>query len=130
LFGMPVRKAADPIEQQHCDLALAIQEVTEELVFSFAEQAKALSGAERLCYSGGVALNCVANGKLMHRGIFDEIYVPSSPGDSGAAVGCALYAWHHFFDGERAKQEISEANRTAYLGPEYGEKDIQKVLRK
>lgn len=130
LFGMAVRKPSDPILQTHCDLALAVQEVTEQLVLDMAAQAKALSGADRLCYSGGVALNCVANGKLLQSGMFKEIYVPSSPGDSGGAIGSALYAWHTFFKGEKAAQQIAAHNRSAYLGPAFSEKDIQSVIRK
>jgi carbamoyltransferase len=130
LFGMPVRKANEAIEQKHCDLALAIQELTEDLVLQLAVQAKQLSGASKLCYSGGVALNCVANGKLMHSGIFDEIYLPSSPGDSGGAIGAALCGWHQYYSGEAPNPESARQNKSAYLGPEYSGKDILKTIRK
>jgi carbamoyltransferase len=130
LFSMPVRKPSDPIEQQHCDLALAIQEVTEELILELAQQAKELTGASKLCYAGGVALNCVANGKLAKSGLFDSIYIPSSPGDSGGAIGAALYAWHHFYKNDLPSIEIARQNRSAYLGPGIGQKDLLAVIRR
>jgi carbamoyltransferase len=130
MLGMPVRKPSDPIRQEHCDLALAIQEVTEDLVMDLARQAKELSGADDLCYAGGVALNCVANGKLLQSGLFREIYVPSSPGDSGGAIGAALSAWHIYFDGQQGNPSLSKLNRSAYLGPGFTEKEIRTVIRK
>jgi carbamoyltransferase len=130
MFGIPVRKPSDPIRQEHCDLALAIQEVTEDLVLNLARQAKALSGADYLCYAGGVALNCVANGKLLLSGLFKEIYVPSSPGDSGGAIGAALSAWHIYFKGAKGEAVLARQNRTAYLGPAFSDKDIRSLCRK
>jgi carbamoyltransferase len=130
LFDMPVRKPSDPIEQQHCDLALAIQEVTEELILELAQQAKELTGASKLCYAGGVALNCVANGKLAKSGLFDSIYIPSSPGDSGGAVGAALYAWHHYYKNNLPEKEVAQQNRSAYLGPGIEQKDLLAVIRR
>lgn len=128
LFGLPKRDESTPITQQHCDLALAIQEVTEDLLLELIQTAKKITKSNNLCLSGGVALNCVANGKILHSGIFDNIYVPSSPGDSGAAVGAALYAYHHYFE-QDIEQNISRQNQTAYLGPEYSEKDILGLMR-
>jgi len=129
LFGMQVRKPEEAIEQHHCDLALAIQEITEELVLDLAGQVKAQTGAEYLCISGGVALNCVANGKLMHSGLFKQIFVPSSPGDSGCAVGAALYAYHHFY-GKEVNAGLIKNNRSAYLGPAYSDKEVSRLIRK
>jgi carbamoyltransferase len=130
LFGMQVRKANDPIKQKHCDLALAIQEVTEALVLQLARQAKEISGASKLCYSGGVALNCVANGKLMHSRLFEDIYIPSSPGDSGGAVGAALYAWHQYYNHALPTKELALQNRSAYLGPGINQKGLAAIIRK
>jgi len=130
LFDMPVRKPSGPIEQQHCDLALAIQEVTEDLILELAKQAKELTGASKLCYAGGVALNCVANGKLAKSGLFDSIYIPSSPGDSGGAIGAALYAWHHYYKNNLPEKEVAQQNRSAYLGPGIGQKDLLAVIRR
>lgn len=128
LFGLPKRDESTPITQQHCDLALAIQEVTEELLLELIQTAKKITKSNNLCLSGGVVLNCVANGKILHSGIFDNIYVPSSPGDSGAAVGAALYAYHHYFE-QDIEQNISRQNQTAYLGPKCSEKDVLGLMR-
>lgn len=128
LFGLKIRNAEDEITQTHCNLALAIQEVTEELILELVQIAKDLTQSENICLSGGVALNCVSNGKILHSGIFKNLYVPSSPGDSGCAVGAALSAYHQYFE-QPVEREISKLNQSAYLGPAFSEDDLKKLRR-
>jgi carbamoyltransferase len=101
LFGIAVRKPESPLEQVHCNLGLAIQMVTEEVVLLIAKEAKKLTGADYLCMAGGVALNCVSNGKLQKAGIFKEIYVQPASGDAGGAIGAAVAAHHIYFKQDR-----------------------------
>ncbi len=128
LFGLKIRNAEDEITQIHCDLALAIQEVTEELMLELVQIAKDLTQSENICLSGGVALNCVSNGKILHSGLFKRLYVPSSPGDSGCAIGAALFAYHQYFK-QPIHANISIENQSAYLGPEYSEEDLKILFR-
>ena len=129
LFGFPRRAAESELEQKHCNLGLAIQQVTEEIVLLMAQEAKRLTGAKHLCLAGGVALNCVANGKLQNAGIFEEIYIQPAAGDAGGALGAALAAHHLYFEQERSTQQ-PDAMRGAYLGPEYADAEIAKTLKR
>lgn len=129
LFGFARRASESDLEQHHCDAAYAIQEVTEEIVLMMSKHAKELTGAKYLCLAGGVALNCVANGKIQQAGIFEDIFIQPAAGDAGGAVGAALAAWHIYEGKERLVQK-PDAMRGAYLGPEFDEKAIEKVLRK
>lgn len=97
LFGFGTRMDEELLEQHHCDLALAIQRVTEEIVLKMAQHAKTITGATNLCMAGGVALNCVANGKLLKSGIFENIFIQPAAGDAGGALGAALAAEHIYF---------------------------------
>ena len=94
LFGFPRREAEGEMTQEHCDLALAIQRVTEEVVLAMATEARTLTGSANLCLAGGVALNCVANGKLLRSGIVDRLWIQPAAGDAGGALGAALCAHH------------------------------------
>src|SRR5690554_763422 len=98
LFGFPRRENEGELEQYEADLALAIQLVTEEIVIKMATHAQELTNSKALCLAGGVALNCVANGKLQNAQIFDEIYIQPAAGDAGGAVGAALATHHIYFD--------------------------------
>ena len=102
LFGFPRRKGETELEQHEADLALAIQKVTEEIVLKMAKTAKEITGANSICLAGGVALNCVANGKLQNEGIFDNIYIQPAAGDAGGSIGGALAAYHIFFEKDRS----------------------------
>ena len=129
LFGLPRRDAETDIEQQHCDMAYAIQAVTEEVVLLQAKEAQRVTGAKNLCMAGGVALNCVANGKLIEAGIFDEVFIQPAAGDAGGALGAALAAYHIYFEQDRTA--ISpDAMKGSYLGPSYTDKEIEAGLRK
>ena len=130
LFGLPRRTAESEIDQRHGDLAMAIQQVTEEIFFRMAKTARKLTGAKTLCLSGGVALNCVANGKLLRDGIFDDIWVQSAAGDAGGALGAAYAAHHLYFGKERKADNKTDQMQGAYLGPEFGDSDIQVLTRR
>jgi len=130
LFGFPARKPESNLEQHHCDLAYAIQVVTEEIVLKMAEEAKRLTQAKNLCLAGGVALNCVANGKLLKRKLFDELFIQPAAGDAGGALGAALAAHHIYFDQPRVPTREMDAMQGAYLGPEYSSIDTELMARK
>ena len=129
LFGFPRREEESELEQFEADLALAIQKVTEDIVVKMATHAKELTGSEAICMAGGVALNCVANGKLQNEGIFKDIYIQPAAGDAGGAVGAALAAYHIYFEKDR-KPEFPDSMKGAYLGPEYLPIDVERALRK
>ena len=132
LFGVPRRPRESLLDQRHMDLALAIQQATEEIVLRLAETAKKLTGADYLVMAGGVALNCVANGKLIRRGTFKDIWIQPAAGDAGGALGAALAAWH-IWQGQGAPGPQSPAldnMQGAYLGPEFGADEILRVARR
>jgi carbamoyltransferase len=123
VFGFPAIKPDGKIEQKHCNLAYAIQNVTEEIVLKMAKETKRITGSDYLCLAGGVALNCVANGKLLKENIFKDIFIQPAAGDAGGAVGAAQLAYYMYFDHERTISEGSDSMHGAYLGPEFSEKE-------
>lgn len=129
LFGFPKRKKDDPIQQHHCDLALAIQQVTEMVVLKLANEAKKCTGAKYLCMAGGVALNCVANGKLLGANYFTDIFIQPAAGDAGGALGAALAAHFIHFDHHR-NLEITSYPQTTYLGPAFEKDQIRAFIEK
>jgi carbamoyltransferase len=131
LFGVPRRARETLLDQRHMDLALAIQQATEDIVLRLAETAKQLTGADYLVMAGGVALNCVANGKLIRRGTFKDIWIQPAAGDAGGALGAALAAWHIWQEKPRAVPNPQMDNMAgSYLGPEFGSDDILRVARR
>jgi carbamoyltransferase len=130
LFGFPARAPEAELQQHHCNLALAIQRVTEEIVLKMAEEAKRLTGADYLCMAGGVALNCVANGKLLKEKIFREVYIQPAAGDAGGALGAALAASFMYFEEPRVPADGYDAMQGAYLGPDYSDKEILLMNRR
>ncbi len=132
VFGFKRRLPESEIQQEHCDLAYAIQEITNEIVLKIAQNAKELTGSENLCLAGGVALNCVANGHLQKSGLFRNIFIQPAAGDAGGALGAALAAHHIYFNQERKTIEDNKSDlmQGAYLGPEYSGFDIEKTARK
>ena len=131
LFGVPRRARETLLDQRHMDLALAIQQATEEIVLRLAETAKQLTGADYLVMAGGVALNCVANGKLIRRGTFKDIWIQPAAGDAGGALGAALAAWHIWQGKPRPVPNPQMDNMAgSYLGPEFGADDILRVARR
>ena len=129
LFGFKRRKPSDPINQEHSNLALAIQTVTEEIVLKMASEAKKITNEDNLCLAGGVSLNCVANGKLLDQKIFKNIYIQPASGDAGGAVGAAL-AYAHIDKNVEYLPSPKDKMQGAYLGPEFSEKEILKIARK
>ncbi len=129
LFGIPPRRHSE-LSQPYMDLALAIQQVTEEALLRLASTALEFTGSSHLVMAGGVALNCVANGKLMRRGLFKDLWVQPAAGDAGGAVGAALAAWYIWANHERHPVFERDQMRGAYLGPEYSAADIARVTRK
>ena len=130
IFGFPKRKPNDDIEQYHCNLALAIQKVTEEIVLKMALEAKKITDSDNLCLAGGVALNCVANGKLIKEKIFKNIYIQPAAGDAGGSLGAALSTNFIFFDQKRTNNEKIDKMSGTYLGPEFSEKEIMIMNKK
>jgi len=131
LFGFSRRTAETEFDQQHANLALALQIITEEVVIKMAKEAKRLTGSDNLCMAGGVALNCVANGKLQDTGIFKNIFITPASGDAGGALGAALAAHYIYFKQTRiTDQSKMDSLQGSYLGPSVEESEIQKVLKK
>eukprot|EP01034_Spumella_vulgaris_P007304 gene7304-9309_t len=128
LFGLPPRKPDAPLQKEHAELAWALQRVTEDVVLKMAKHAQELTGSRNLCMAGGVALNCVANGKLQASGLFDHIYVQPASGDAGGALGAALAAYHLHFDKPRTPQ--ADYMKGGALGPAFTDTEIEAALQK
>jgi carbamoyltransferase len=130
LFGFKARHPDDELQQPHCDLALAIQKITDEIVIRMAQEARSLTDAKYLCMAGGVVLNCVSNGKLVRAKIFDGLWVQPAAGDAGGALGAALAAYFIYYNNERKLTNELDSMQGAYLGPEFSDLDIDLVSRK
>jgi carbamoyltransferase len=130
LFGFKKKKEDDNLQQHHCNLAYAIQKITEEVVLKMAAEAKRLTGSAYLCMAGGVALNCVANGKLLRENLFKNIFVQPAAGDAGGALGAALSAYYIHFNNERKITSAQDEMQGAYLGPEFSDIDIELTAKK
>ncbi|MBL0275853.1 MAG: carbamoyltransferase [Anaeromyxobacter sp.] len=128
LFGGPPRAPEAPLTQREMDLARSIQEVTEEVVLRCARHVRAETGERDLCLAGGVALNCVANGKLLRAGVFDRLWIQPAAGDAGGAMGAALLAWHHHFGQEAAPKGGRDLLSGACLGPAHDEAEVAAFL--
>jgi len=127
LFGSPPRKAESKIEQRHMDIARSIQDVCEEIMLRMARTAHRETGLSRLCLAGGVALNCVGNGRILREGPFDDLWIQPAAGDAGGALGAAQLVWHRR-EGRPRPRRSGDAMRGAYLGPEYSPEEIQTCL--
>ena len=125
LFGGPARKPEETLTQRHMDLAASVQTVTEEVMLKLARAAAAETGLKNLCLAGGVALNCVANGKLLHDGCFENIWIQPAAGDAGGSLGAALSAYHGFLGKPRSPSDGRDHMRGGYLGPAYEQQDIE-----
>lgn len=128
LFGGPPRQSEAPITQREMDLAASIQQVTEEIMLRMVHHIHTETGMKNLCLAGGVALNCVANGRILREGPFENIWIQPAAGDAGAAVGAALYAWHQYQDHPRKTDGKQDAMQGAYLGPEFSGDEIRQAL--
>lgn len=119
LFGGPARKGESPISQREMDLASSIQVVTEEIVLKMAHHLHALTGEKNLCLAGGVALNCVANGRLLREGPFENVWIQPAAGDAGGALGAAQAVWHHVLKNPRTADGVHDQMQGSYLGPNF-----------
>jgi carbamoyltransferase len=128
LFGGPPRSPESPLTQREMDLAASIQAVTEEIVLRLARNIARTTGMRQLCLAGGVALNCVANGKVLRDGCFDDVWVQPAAGDAGGALGAAL-ACHHLQHGQPRHVSGRDAMKGAYLGPSFEPAEIEQRLR-
>lgn len=128
LFGGPPRRSDSLLTQRDMDLAASVQAVTEEIVLRLGRGVAKDTGERNLCLAGGVALNCVANGKLLRQGSFDRIWIQPAAGDAGGALGAALLAAHHFANVPRRVSGRGDAMKGSYLGPSYEQTEIERRL--
>jgi carbamoyltransferase len=130
LFGAPPRKPEQRLAQREMDLAASIQVITEEVMLKLAEGIAKETGEKNLCLAGGVALNCVANGKLLRKKYFDRLWMQPAAGDAGGALGAAYVAYYRHGGQARVTGEGMDAMRGGYLGPQFAQRDIEERLRK
>ena len=129
LFGGPPRKAESEISQREMDIARSIQAVTEEIVLKMARHARELTGADYLCMAGGVALNCVANGRLLREGLFKDIWIQPAAGDAGGALGAALMVSHQVHNQAREADDVHDRVRGSLLGPDIEDDAVDAFLK-
>jgi len=127
LFGGPARKPESKMTQREMDLAASVQVVLEEALLNMARHVQRETGMKNLCLAGGVALNCVANGRLLREGPFEDIWIQPCAGDGGNALGCALYAWHQLLD--KPRKADAKRQKATYLGPSYSDDQIEVFLK-
>jgi carbamoyltransferase len=127
LFGGPPRRPEALLTQREMDMAASIQAVTEEIVLRMSRTARDLTGARKLCLGGGVALNCVANGKLLRSGLFDDIWVQPASGDAGGALGAALFVHHQLLENER-RPAVTDSQKGSLLGPRFDNGTVRAFL--
>jgi carbamoyltransferase len=128
LFGGKPRKPETPITQKEMDLASSIQVATEEVVLRMSRQVKKATGEKNLCLAGGVALNCVANGKILRSGIFDDLWIQPASSDAGGALGAALLVWYQYLGNRRKPATRRDSQKGSYLGPEFSNEYIETFL--
>jgi carbamoyltransferase len=129
LFGAPPRDSESTIEQLHLDIAASIQAVTEEVVLRVAQHVHKETKQKNLVLAGGVALNCVANGRLLREGPFENIWIQPSAGDAGGALGAAQFVWYQLLENER-RAILPDAQKGSLLGPEFSNREIELFLQK
>jgi len=129
LFGGPPRKPESPLTQRDMDLARSVQDVTEEVMLRMARTIHRETGQKNLCLAGGVALNCVGNGKILREGPFEKLWIQPAAGDAGGAVGAALFTWHQVLGNPRDARERTDRMRGSYLGPAWDRESLLEYLR-
>ncbi|MBI4476876.1 MAG: hypothetical protein HY654_06855, partial [Acidobacteria bacterium] len=129
LFGGPPRKPEAPITQREMDIAASIQLVTEEIMLRAARHVHARTGMKNLCLAGGVALNCVGNGRILREGPYDEVWIQPAAGDAGGALGVALFIWHQLL-GHARQPQPRDCQRGSLLGPRFSDDEIQTFLER
>jgi len=127
LFGGPPRRPESALEQRHMDLAASVQAVTEEALLRLARTAHRRTGMKHLVLAGGVALNCVGNGRLLREGPFEDVWVQPAAGDAGGALGAALFVWHQLLGGPRSPAG-RDAQKGSFLGPRYSPEEVGRFL--
>ena len=128
LFGGVARGVDDAITQRHMDLAASVQQVTEEVILKLTKSIAAETGIRNLCLAGGVALNCVANGKVLRQGCFEKVWIQPAAGDAGGALGAALSTWYGFMQNPRKQSSGKDHMKGSYLGPNFDQADIERRL--
>jgi carbamoyltransferase len=128
LFGGPPRKPESDVTQRDMDLARSVQDVTEEVMLRMARHIHNETKQKNLCLAGGVALNCVGNGKILREGPFDNIWIQPAAGDAGGALGAALFVWYQYLDNQRTADGKKDFMKASLLGPEYSDDQILKYL--
>jgi carbamoyltransferase len=129
LFGGPPRKPESKLGQREMDLARSIQEVTEEVMLRLSRSLHRETGLDYMCLAGGVALNCVGNGRILREGPFKDIWIQPAAGDAGGALGAALSVWHQFENNPRAVDGKRDKMRGSYLGPAFSNEDVERFLK-
>jgi carbamoyltransferase len=127
LFGGPPRRPESPLEQRHMDIAASIQLVTEEIFLNMAREARQLTNKKNLALAGGVALNCVANGRLLRENIFSNLWIQPAAGDAGGALGAALFVWHQLLENPR-EPEKQDSQQGSFLGPKFSDDEVAREL--
>lgn len=130
LFGAPPRQAESQLTQREMDLARSIQEVTEMVMLRLANSLHTETGIKHLCLSGGVALNCVGNGRVLREGPFEKLWIQPAAGDAGSALGAALNVHYHYLDQPRQVEGPQDAMRGSYLGPSFTNEEIEQTLQR
>ncbi len=130
LFGGPPRRRETKITQKEMDLARSVQAVTEEVMLRVARHVRKVTGQKNLCLAGGVALNCVGNGKILKEGIFEKIWIQPAAGDAGSAAGAALRIWHKYLGSARDADDTMDKQKGSYLGPIYSDSYIEDYFEK
>ncbi len=129
LFGGPRRAPESPLTRRDMDLAASIQAVCEEVMLRMARHARAVTGSRNLCLAGGVALNCVGNGRIQREGIFDKLWIQPAAGDAGGALGAALFAWHAVLGNARKPDGVRDSQQGSLLGPSFTDDEIESFLK-
>lgn len=128
LFGLPPRQSESKLTQKYMDVARSVQYVTEEIVLKMTRHVHKTTGMKHLCLAGGVALNCVANGRILREGPFDDIWIQPAAGDAGGALGTALAIWHEYLEKPRTVDGKNDLQSASYLGPDFDNDTVEKYL--
>lgn len=129
LFGLQPRKPESKITKDYMDIAASIQVVTEEIMLKTANHLQEITGMENLCLAGGVALNCVGNGKILKKSKFKNIWIQPASGDAGGALGAALFGWYQFLDKERKVDDKKDLQKGSYLGPQFSRDQVSQFIQ-
>jgi len=129
LFGGPPRKPESKLTQKEMDLARSLQEVTEEIMLRTTRHIHRVTGEKYLCLAGGVALNCVGNGRILREGPFEDLWIQPAAGDAGGALGAALFTWHQYLGHERLVDGKQDSQQGSFLGPSYTTQQIREFLK-